>query len=186
MSKGKKILISVISVLTAVCIGVYIFSYVSKWSYYRMHYYGDRITVNLYVTIDGEPVKTEDIQVRMSNEIYVDNVYASKDNEENTIKVTDNGEYTSFSVKADSYGDYNMYADIAGCAFHLFAYQWNWWDVQRCNLYIDIDTKRNEFKVSETYSHISEEDGYKKIECSEPETVNEISAVNYITVGCKG
>ncbi len=66
----------------------------------------------------------------------------------------------------------------------LFSMQWNWWDVQNINLYIDIDTKKNEYKTYEEYSHITEECNI--INESEPEETYEISDINYISVGCKG
>ena len=64
--------------------------------------------------------------------------------------------------------------------------QWNWWDVQNINLYLDIDTAKNEYKTREEYSYISEQADYTAINESEPASTYEIDGINFISVGCKG
>ncbi len=178
MSKRKKVFLSIIAVLLVifiyVCVqnGVELFQ--SSCFYYRA-YKGDRITINLTATIDGKPVKADDIEAKTA---YLDR------SEWNSVPVKDNGNDIIISIRANGYGDYHINVNICGYSFMLEAYQWNWWDVQNSNLYIHIDTKKNEYKTYEEYSHMSEECNI--INESEPEATYEIGDINYISVGCKG
>ena len=179
MSKRKKVFLSISAVFLAlfiiVCVqnGVELFQ--SSWFYYRV-YNGDRITINLTATIDGEQIKAEDIEAKTA---YYD---GSEDYQiGDRVPVKDNENHTVISIRANGYGDYHINVNICGYNFMLEAYQWNWWDVQNSNLYIDIDTKKNEYKIFEEYSHISEECDVVKE--SEPKETYKISDINYISVG---
>lgn len=177
MSKRKKVFLSISAVFFAlfiiVCVqnGVELFQ--SSYFYYRA-YKGDRITINLTATIGGKLMESDNIKA-----------YATYErNSENTVLVQDNDDCVTLLVKAGDYGEYLVNTEIDEYHFVFRAMQWNWWDVQNINLYIDIDTKKNEYKTYEEYSHITEECNI--INESEPEETYEISDINYISVGCKG
>lgn len=179
MNKCKKVFISICAVFLAlfiiVCVqnGVELFQ--SSYFYYRA-YKDDRITINLTATIDGKQIKVDDIEAKTA---YYDGSeeYQIGDG----ISVKDNDNTVTFSIKANDYGDYHINVNMCGYNFMLEAYQWNWWDIQNINLYIDIDTKKKEYTTFEEYSHISEECNVVKE--SDPKEIYEISEVNYISVG---
>lgn len=177
MSKCRKVFLSISAVFFAlfiiVCVqnGVELFQ--SSYFYYRV-YKGDRITINLTATTDGKLMESDNIKA-----------YATYGrNSENTVLVQDNDDCVTLLVKAGDCGEYLVNTEIDEYHFVFRAMQWNWWDVQNINLYIDIDTKKNEYKTYEEYSHITEECNI--INGREPEETYEISDINYISVGCKG
>lgn len=183
MTDSKKIILSLTAFFTAICIGVYIYTYTDKWMYYRLHYHKDRISISLFATIDGEPVAADDIKVFVC-ETDLENGDILYENQ-NVLKLRDNGKSAGFSIKADSYGDYHFLVAIGDYEFVLEAYQWNWWDVQSSDLYIDIDTENMQYKTHETYSYISEQMGYIKVTESVPETINTLYDRNELWVGNK-
>lgn len=179
MSKRKKVFTTITIVFLIFSILFCIFLYENdlfSYMYYR-HYNGDRITINLSVTIDGEFITSDNVKAYMASD------EDSKQNG-NNISVKDKDDYVTFSIRANEYGDYHINVNICDYSFMLNAYQWNWWDVQNINLYIGIDTKKNEYTTHEEYSHISEE--CNVVEDSEPEATYEIGGMNHISIGCKG
>lgn len=180
MKKFIKITGTVFVLLLTFCL---IFSFADKGLFYRIWYFGDRITVNLYATVDGEQVDAKEISV-VSLGIDSSSGYVLYENTQ-SIKITDNEDCSSFSIKADSYGDYDFLVMIGDYKFQLGAYQWNWWDVQTSDLHIDIDTEKKQYKTYETYTHISEETGYRKVNEAEPEATYNLDEINYLSVCSK-
>ncbi len=181
MSKRKGILLS-----AAVCFlmfGVAAFLLLNctgRGIYYRWFYQGNHIHVNLFATIDAKPVDTDDIHASICSENLETGDISYKNI--SSLKLKDNGKSTAFSIEADDYGDYHIIVSICGYDFMLDAYQWNCWDVQTSDLYIDIDTKNGKYKTHETYSFISEADGYIKVKENRTETTNALFQRNILWI----
>ncbi|MDE6110433.1 MAG: hypothetical protein K2F65_00820, partial [Eubacterium sp.] len=141
--------------------------------HYRF-YKGDRITINITATIDGEFIESDNIKSYVT----------SDGNSEKTVLIKDNDDSVMLSVKAGEYGEYLVNTEICNYHFVFRAMQWNWWDVQNINLSVDIDTEKKEYTTFEEYSHISEEGNV--VQASEPKETYEITDINHINVGCKG
>lgn len=180
MSKGKKFFISITAVFCALALAFYVFTYIDRWWYYRIHYHGDRITVMLSAAVDGRQINSENIKVKYAQYNPEGDIYESGNG---NIRLKEDNGYSKFSIKAYGYGDYAVYTDIDGYAFYLTMYQWNWWDVQEIRLHIDIDTEKNTFSVNESHSNISEPDGYKKISIREEEAVYPLNEYNTLFIG---
>lgn len=182
MSKKKKWLVSILAVILVVCVGIGLFG---KRTYYRL-YNGDRITINLYVTINGEKVSTENEKFKIED-IKVNSLQSSSDERENSaFKLYDNGDFLTIGAKAGSYGEYDFDVVIDGYHFTLYVYQFDWWDVQESNLHIDINTEDDTYETYEDYSYISGNDFYKTIHDSENVQCYDLVNMNEIRIGCKG
>ena len=135
-------------------------------------YQGDRITVNLHVTIDGEPatVKENGIGFNLNNNDDGFQTLTDRANDYNTYKysltiVNENGELIPLSITVN---------------------HWNWWEIVESDLYIDIDTKTQSYKTHETYCYTAENPIYHYEKASEPEqTVTGIKSIEEYA-GCKG
>lgn|GEM_PF-6207103 len=134
-------------------------------------YQGNRITVNLYVTVDGEPAKL------IKNGIG----YNLKNND-------------GSQTLADRANDYNTYeyslkinsGKGKSIPLNITVNHWNWWEIVESDLYIDIDTKSNSYKTHETYRYTAEYPIYHYETESEPEqTIEGIESIE-ISAGCKG
>lgn len=128
-------------------------------------YLGDRIKVNMYITVDGK-----------SAEI-------SK-NDTMTYKIKKgNGCYT-ISHRANEYDTFEYSLLInEKIPLNLCCNHWNWWEITRSNLYIDIDTKVKTYTYYEEYSYTS----YYHIEevKEKKEIINGIDSI-YTNFGPKG
>lgn len=177
-SKRKKIFISVIAFFMAVLSAIMIVG--GKWVYYRI-YPWDRITVKIHATVDDKAVSKEQISVFDMDELFTqDDVEYKKGNE---LKIKTCDDFYKFSVKGDCYGNYHFLFVVDSYHFRLDAYQWNWWDVQDIDLYIDIKSDDNTYTFYQKNSYISEEFGYiKSYESTNPETLS-IAKENTIFIG---
>ena len=64
----------------------------------------------------------------------------------------------------------------------LVLQHWNWWDVDRINVEIKIDTRENTISYSIENKFISEEKNYKE-DTIEETNIKELSTINEIYIG---
>ena len=131
-------------------------------------YQGDRIKVNLYIAVDGK-----------SAEI-------SK-NDTMTYKIKKGDGCYTISHRANDYDNYEYSLLInEKIPLNLCGNHWNWWQITRSNLYIDIDTKAKTYTYYEEYSY-TEENPYYHIEegKEKKEIINGIDSI-YEYFGPKG
>jgi hypothetical protein len=133
MKKIIKIIIPIILIFIVLLICFDVDSYLGV----RL-YQGSRITVNLYVTVDGKSVNvTED---------------------ENTDFLVDNGDYSTIKDRANDYATYTYNMYINDIPFCVTVRHWNWWEILKCDLYVDIDTQSNSYTTYQTYTITEESD----------------------------
>ena len=176
----KKVLIALLCVVLIFAIIFRIlvgcFSYTPR-SLFARAYQGDRVEINVYATVDGEPVEITKAKNELNDEdeyLYGDYTLLSR------LQQKDG--YTKISCKAKSYGDYYIYLNIDDkYPIAVTFYQFNWWNIQRSDLYIDYNTKTNEITSYENYTYLSE-DGQTVSEKKEKTTFN-LDDQNLIYVG---
>ena len=177
MKKKTKIVI-VAAVLTAiilVCVfagkAILFNDKLNAVNYFSVRAYkGDRITVNMHITVDGKPVEV------------------ISDEEEQRLTYIDG--CTTLKALANSYDTYEyslrIKADNSFIPLNITARHWNWWEITESDLFIDIDTATNTFTVSENYKYTAELP-YYHIECvSEPKQTFEGIESIPVSVGPKG
>ena len=164
------ILIVVIIIPIIVIKGVFGSKANADWLSVRA-YQGDRITVNLHVTIDGEPatVKENGIGFNLNN----------------------NDDFQTLTDRANDYNNYEYSLIIANenskdIPLNITVRHWNWWEIVESDLYIDIDTKTQSYKTHETYCYTAENPIYHYEKVSEQEHTVEGSESIEVYAGCKG
>ena len=131
-------------------------------------YQGNRITINMHVTIDGKE--------------------ANISSDSHFLKHRDG--YTVLKDRANSYDTYKYPLIIEGentrIPLNITVNHWNWWEIVESDLYIDIDTKSNTYTIYENYGFTAEYPVYHWETEKEPEqTVNGIEHIDEYA-GCKG
>lgn len=174
----KKIIIipSVILCVLACLSGIFVFSIYTPKALLARLYTGDRVVVNLYATVDGKPAKTVlDNPVDLSEEEFFENA-----NDICTLK--DKNNYTKINVNTDLYGNGKIYLLLnEKYPICLEYYQFNWWDIQRINVYVDINSNDNLITYHYDYSYLAE-DG-KKIYANSEKQKNSLDSSNCIWIG---
>lgn len=177
----KKKIISVISVLFILFIAGIIFLICfcdyTPLSLVARAYTGNRIVVNIHTTVDGKSVyvyKNDDL--KSAEEEYIENA-----NDISTISNKEN--YNVLKCLTYGYGPHDFYLLIDNkYPIVINMYQYNWWDIQRSDLYIDIDTKND--TMTYYYEHTSlQENGKKQKNKKDEVTVSDVNSINYIWVG---
>ena len=137
-------------------------------------YTGDRITLNMHVKVDGKPaeVTNKKLDFCLSNH---DGCTVLKDR----ANMYDTFEYPIL-IK-------NGGKDIP---LNITVNHWNWWEIVESDLYIDIDSKAEEYTVNEEYEYTAESQSvpvvyYIAKEKEPTETVSGIESID-IYAGCKG
>ena len=133
-------------------------------------YQGNRITVNMHITIDGAPANLKQNGIGY------------------TLKSND-----GFQTLTDRANDYNTYDysliinnNDKSIPLHITVNHWNWWEIVESDLYIDIDTKSNSYKTHETYRYTAEYPIYHyETESESEQTIEGIENIE-IYAGCKG
>lgn len=120
------------------------FSFVNKWWFYHLWYFGNRITINLTVEIDGK-----------SEYVISENDKASIQSSE-SIRVKDCGGKYKISIPAHSYGDYEISFSMNLIPITLQLYQFNWWDVQEIDLNVRVDTANNKIYYNVKHTSLTE------------------------------
>ena len=178
MKKKTKILISIAAVLTVVflvCVfagkAILFNDKMNVVNYFSVRAYkGDRITVNMHITVDGKPAKVI--------------------SDEENYRLSYKDGCTTLKALANSYDTYEYSLRIKnGSSFiplNITAHHWNWWEITQSDLFIDVDTVAKTFTVSENYKYTAEQPYYHIKYVSEPkETFEDIDSIN-ILVGPKG
>ncbi len=106
-------------------------SFADRGLFYRIWYFGDRITININAEINNQ-------SVQINNAVYKDDHNIEYRRIEN---LREKDGKTILSIPADSYGAYTIRFSINSNLFYLELYQFNWWDVQKIDLDLKIDTK---------------------------------------------
>ena len=124
--------------------------------YYRLLYFGDRVSGTVRLVVDGEtvPLEKEDFQ----------NLTAAEEKLGSKLKVRpqrDGGARVSF--RAGSYGSYCFSLRIEGAdePLELTAYQYNWWNVCRFDLEIRVDRAAGTVEYSCNTRTLSEEGRFR-------------------------
>ena len=144
-------------------------------NYYTVRAYtGDRITINMHVTVDGKPVETV--------------------SDKRNMRLDFNGSYTELKDRAASYDTYEYPMIInsrdRGIPLNITVRHWNWWEIIESDLYIDIDTDSNTYTTHEEYKYTAESQSipvyyYIKHESSPEETFGGIESID-ISAGYRG
>ncbi|MBR2278597.1 MAG: hypothetical protein IJ872_05200 [Eubacterium sp.] len=171
-----RIIIAIIILLIAVRCGFFFMPYskanVSWWS--TRSYMGDRITVNMHITVDGMQAEfiddTDDVNKSFS------------------LKRKDG--YTKFTDRANEYDTYKYALKIKThdgvIPLNITANHWNWWEITESDLYIDIDTKSGTYTTYEEYGYTAENPTYHwKIVKEAKETHKGLNTIN-VYIGPKG
>ena len=116
--------------------------------YYRVFYFGDRISGTASVTIDGEAyeLKTDDISAIHGSSKEIKARFRSEANA------------AAISIHGGEYGPYTLIVHIDGIDLPLEAviYQYNWYNVSRFDLHITIDREAETITLSSTANVLSE------------------------------
>lgn len=167
MKKKSKIIISFTSVLLAFVLVFNIFYMPFTWLGTRV-YAGSRIICNIHITVDGEKANIS----KNDSFLYIllDKNYGEK-------LVDRANEYNTFKYKLKI----NNENDLIITANH-----WNWWEITRSDLYIDIDTNSNTYTAYEEYKYTAELPCYHiQYENEEKQEYSFDNVVN-ISIGPKG
>lgn len=122
----KGIIIAVL--LFALLAGIFVVGYPLAQRYV---YFGDRLSVNINPSVDGQQYNVKLCDVKC--------VF-----EEDNIAV--NGENNHFSTKGDKYGMYKFEFNIKNSIVNVRLVKTNWWDINTADLKLDINTKTNTLK----------------------------------------
>ena len=134
-------------------------------------YQGNRITVNLHVTMDEKPAKLKKNGIGFN--------------------LKNNDGFQTLTDRANDYDTYEYSLKINRdngqfIPLNITVNHWDWWQIVESDLYIDIDTKTNSYKTHETYRYTAENPIYHYETESEPEqTVEGIESIEEYA-GCKG
>ena len=166
ITKKRRIIISVIVIAFAATL----LSQPAMWLCFRL-YSGDRITINMHITVNGKPAKII--------------------NNKNDFDLIHKKDYTVLSAKADDYDNYEYdllieNGDDKSIPLDITVCHWDWWEIMKSDLYIDIDTKTSTYKTHEKYMTTAENPLYHISIRTEPE--REIKIINKIEInaGSKG
>ena len=174
--KKKRIIIATVVLMIVIILPVLVIKSVfgfqpddASWFNVRA-YQGNRITVNLYVTVDGNPAKLTKNGIGFHLE--------------------SNDGFHTLTDRANEYNTYEYALTIhhTGRSIPLLitVNHWNWWEIVESDLYIDIDTKTNTYKTHETYRYTAESPLYHYEKEAEPEQTAEGIESIEIRAGCKG
>lgn len=131
-------------------------------------YQGQRIAVQLNITVDGESANI------------------SK-NDEEAYSLINSDDVFKLSAKADSYDTYEYSLLINDeIPLHITARHWNWWEIIRSKLYIDINTQTNSYTVFEEYYYTAELPNYHIQNVTEPKESFDLNREIYVSIGPKG
>ena len=159
--KTKKDILITSSIIFLLIVSLYTFS--PRVIYYKFLYLDDRVKITTSVYVDGKKVEIDNDSLTIKGEgIGTISSYNSK-----------NGYYISFSGSEYSNYDINMKAD--NYFFEITIAHWNWWDIFKIDLIINIDIKENTINYISKKYFIDEEHNYTKhiIERSETKSIEQ-------------
>ncbi len=167
----KKIYITCTIVFTLTLL---LFIVTPRYLYYRVLYLDDRVKINAKIYIDEEIIDIDDDLVTINGE-GVGRKYIN--NSDGGLKISFKGnEKTNYHINMKTEYYHNDYY------IDLLLQHWNWWDINRIDVVINIDTKENTISYSVENRFISEEKNYTEDVLTLSET-QELSAINKLFLG---
>ena len=124
MNKRKGILITLAVIIICILAAVLCFGGRLRWRMYT----GDRIKGTVCVYIDGAQYTFDPADVKQAD----------------SVRINDSGA-VEYSLKADEYGAYTVGLGKCGTEkdIYLKYHQFNWWNVYRSDITLNIDIKEN-------------------------------------------
>lgn len=135
-----------ISVISVIIFLISTAAILGKPLFYRL-YPGDRIKGEIRITVDGETVSLKDSDFSGCDKVKI--------KPDNTAEI---------SVRADTYGKYAviMSSNETDPVIHLYFHQFNWWNVYKFNLSVDVDITAGTVTYEGSYTSLKE-DGNKNL-----------------------
>ena len=166
----KKILIALIIIFVIIVLPI-ILLVISKprWFYYRYMFSEDRVKISTKIYIDDELVDVNQEKIKISG-----NGIGKK-------SISTDGEYLNISFKGNKYSNYDIDLYANDYRIKIEVHHWNWWDINRINTEIRINTKENTISYFITNNFISEGKEYTEDEVVISDT-KELSEINNIVI----
>ncbi|MBR4671967.1 MAG: hypothetical protein IKO78_02045 [Bacilli bacterium] len=162
--------------ICAITLGITLLFFIltPRWLYYRVLYLDDRVKITAKIYVDGEQMNIDEDFVTIGGKGIGKKHISSGDD---GIKISFKGnEYENYHInmKIEPYHN-DYYID-------LLLQHWNWWDINRIDVVINIDTKENTISYSVENRFISEEKNYTEDVLTLSET-KELSTINKLFLG---
>ena len=153
------------TVLIFLVIGMVVI-YFCKPVYYRL-YPWDRISGTVHVTMDGRAYE-------LKPDSFGEYIYEGDAPKPMNISILNDGS-AEIGIKGGGYGEYSTELRIASPEIRigLGTFQFNWWNVERFDLYIDIDTVNGTVRYSGEKSFIAEDGRTENREIDKTQSIGE-------------
>lgn len=162
MKKSKKTWVVIAFILAFIIIFRIVSSFNMPYSWLGVRLYvGDRNITNLHINVDGKPAKV----VKADKGLYklIPQKYGAK-----------------IVHKARNYDVYEYRMLINNKYSLKLNYQhFNWWEILRTDIYIDIDTKSDAYKIIEKYKYTAESPVYHIESGTKDTPSNNINYIDY-------
>ena len=167
----KKLLIALIIIFVIIIVLPIILLVISKprWFYYRYMFHEDRVKISTKIYIDDELIDINQEKIKISGD-GIGKKSISKD-----------GNNLNISFKGNKYSNYDIDLYAKDYKIKIVLNHWNWWDINRINAEIRINTKENTISYNVTNKFISEEKEYTEDEVVISDT-KELSEINTIGI----
>lgn len=170
MKISKKAVAVIVIIILVITVGMVRFisrPFPSDWLGTRL-YQGQRIVIHLHITVDGEPANIS----KNDNMLYL--LIPSNDG-------------AVISARANSYDVYEYSVLINNeISLGITARHFNWWEIIRSDLFIDINTETDSYTVYENYSYTAESPIYHiENECESKEYFVGLDSID-VSIGPKG
>ena len=163
----KKFLIAVAITLAIISLIYLIIYFFVPGLFYRILYFDDRVKITTNIYVDEEKVEVDKDSIKISG----DGVGRKH--------ISNNEKILKLSFKGREYSRYRIYLKAKDYNFAIVISHFNWWDIFKIDLRIDINTKQNTITYYSTNKFISESKGYKEdiIETNETKELQELNEV---------
>ena len=132
MSKLRKAAWTLLKIAVVILLLLGSLYLLSRPWYYRLGYFGRRVSGTVRVEVDGEPydLRAEDFSI----------VKKGLWGERMSVREKSDGS-ARVAIKAGDYGSYGFYLRLDGLEqpIRIMSYQYNWWNVTRFELLIRVD-----------------------------------------------
>ena len=140
-----------------------------KELYYKVFYYKNRINVNATILVDGKEVEIDKESIKIEGK------------ETGNQKININKNNIDVSFKGKQYSLYTIDFKAGEYTFRIGMAHYNWWDVFKFNIVVNVDTKNKTVTYDSVGTHISE-DTWEEIEYDVSDK-NNIEDINVIAIG---
>lgn len=132
MNKLKRIVLTLAKIALAGLLLLGILFAVSRPMYYRLGFFGKRISGTVRVEIDGAVYDLEAEDFRIIPSVTIGNRLSVREQADGSARV---------AIKAGNYGKYAFSLQLEGLdrPIRIISYQFNWWNVTRFDLQIRVD-----------------------------------------------